>query len=561
MSKHYTNENVFVNVCIYQLNCDSISSLPKTKIIPPIPVINLFYGPNVAYSHLIARPVSHTGPIVECTTRGEAKVALHVTCTDSRIAFTQDLFDASGSSEPLPRRVLRSYERTANGLEISFHVRVPKNGNYALALYSNLDNIGTGSFVPFCYYLVSSKVQTDAIDDFPAVPNDIIGPIYPSFEELFLNFKSGVPSKMSEWKNGMVKTDEVGEAILILGHKRPLTVLTEFHCSVETASLNSFSCVASTGLMTCIIVRIPSKEYANVPFLLKIYASGILHSQQIPSVYVAIILPHGNTSHMEPANQFLQSPSRCWGPAGSNYEKCQITDVTFLHSTSHMKSKCPSQDFVASDPVRSYKGGEDFECTLHHDAPLQLKSRLQQVAPRSQEQQFDQHVCHYKADAKSSSIKIRIPNAGSFVLSIYGSLVEELSGQLAPVLHCAILATKPSSTVTPFPTSFGLWSSSARHLFSPLYPTIPRNKETIVSVFLAKFRKSMRKSDREWEVVSYPEVLFVADGTTPVRAKTSANNHFEWRYVPGPADKVVGVLIKPEEESQSMAYALQFQIE
>ena len=509
---------------------------------------------------MIARPISHPGPIVECTSKGEAKVVMNITAADSNVAIAHDLFNASVSQKAVRHRVIQSYEKTALGIELTLHIRVPQNGNYALAIYSNIENIGSGTFQPFCYYLVSSKDQCDVMDSFPVVPNDVIGAIYPAFSELSLTIEGCLPSKMIDWKHGMVKTDDDGEVMLFLGHEKPLTVLADFSSTADSQSLNKFLCVSTIGKTTCIVARTSSKDYGIVPYLIKVYAADVGVTQQIPSVYTVIVIPH---SANITAEEFFESPSRAWGPIGTNYFKHDITGISFLHSISHIKSKCPLPDFISSDCVRVYKGGDDFEFTLNHVHPLQLKTTLQQIDQTNataEQQPLDNLMCMYKADAKSSSLKIRVPQTGTYTLSVFGSHVDNASGQLSPLIYISIIANKSSSETSPFPTAFGVWAASARLLHQPFSSSLLRNKENTVKLYLAKFEKPYKKSE-EWKIVPYPAVAFVADGTVQIQPKSVIDDVYEWKYAPGPAEKVAGILVKADPTSKSMAYALQFQIE
>ena len=302
---------------MYQINCAEIKNQPETLIVPPIPVVSLFYGPNVANFQVLARPISHTGPVVECNDKGEAKVTMLITHSDPKISFATDLLDKSGNA--LSNQVLQSYESTPHGVDITFIVRVPENGNYALALYSNEQDTSSNTFVPFCYYLVHSKAQNENLGKFPSIPNDIVGVILPNFHDLSLIFKHTYPTADSDVKRGFLKTDEEGEIILVFNHEQPLTILSDFHSSTQSVSFNQYTSVQTIGLTTAVQVRTPSKECGNAsPFVLKVYAAEISNTQQIPSMYVAIVYPFSADIKVDP---FPQSPTKSWGPTTTTTTK------------------------------------------------------------------------------------------------------------------------------------------------------------------------------------------------------------------------------------------------
>ena len=555
-SNKYNEKNIYTNICLYQIDCAATGKIPPgCKAYPPFPIISTFYGPSVRNSQYIARPVSHTGPLVECDAKGEAKVVMTVTAEDPRIAFANDLYDASPARKVISRRVINSMDKTPGNLEITFYIRAPSKGNFALALYSNADDTFSGSFLPFCYYLVKSMNQKEALGDFPEIPNDVVGPIFPKFQESSMRFRFCHPDSNCEWKTGNLYSDEEGECIIGFEHSHPITLIADLSPFDTNENLNSYINVQTTGLITCVIIRTPSKKFGKAGFLLKIYAAEASHDQSIPSVFVGLVYPSGESLDPE---TFPLSPIRAWGPSCLHYTAVGITWMSFENSSWPFKKKCSQSVFSNCAPHRLYDGGTDFEILIKFLAPIQLKTRLEDHCDPTSEG-LDNYMLLSAAESRSAVIRVRFPHPGYFTLIIYGSKIEDSSGQLVPLSYILVQATTPSLCTNPYPTAFGVWASSARNIHNPLNLVLKRNKEVTVKAYIAKFKKS--EDGEDWKEEAYPGVFFVVDGNQPIHPSSTTNNLYEWKYVPGPGEKVAGILVKPEEDSQSMTYALQYAIE
>lgn len=554
-SNKYNEVNIYTNICLYQIDCAATGKpAMNCKVFPPFPNISSFYGPSVFNSECIARPVSHTGPIVECDENGEAKVIIKVTAEDPKIAFAHDLFDSTSSKNAINHRVICSYDKSPTVFQITYFIRAPSKGNFALCLYSNIADTSVGSFVPFCYYLVNSTKAVKS-DDFMKIPNDVIGPIHPNFQEANLRFRFCHPEALCEWKIGKLTSDTDGDCILGFEHPQPITVMADLSCPHATESLNDYVNVQSTGLLTCIVIRTPSNKYENALFLLKIYASEGAPKGNIPCVYVTMITPGKEKLDVE---AFPQSPSKCWGPSPLHYAEVGITWMSFENSVWAFKGKYAQSQFVSSGPCRVYNGGTDFEVFIKSLGPIQLKTKLQNHDDPASDA-LDGFMLLVKGGSQSSVIQVRFPQTGNFTLIVYGSKLENASNQLVPLSYLLIKVTKATNCTNPYPLAFGVWASSARNLISPMNLVLRRNKEYVVKVYLAKYKKS--DDELSWTEVTYPSVMFVVDGNHPVHPVSTANNLYEWKYLPGPGEKLAGVLVKPDASAQAMTYALQYQIQ
>ena len=499
---------------------------------------------------MVARTKSHKGARIECDENGEATVVLSVVAKDKNIAFTHDLYDSAYPTNSLTDRVVHSHS-DHNGLtEVTFFVRVPRPGTYALALFSNVGDTSSTTFTPFCYYLLTSTKQKQESAQFPRIPNKIIGRLQPGFNELSLDFKSCHPQDRCDWRTGILRTDDNGECCLFLSHSTPLTVVVEFSSHVDN-EFSDYASVETTGNSTAVSVRPPVHEIGNSPCCLKIYASKINQSGNLPSVYVGIVFASATNPKVL---SFPQCPIRTWGPAGITSLKYGLKKIEFKNSQSALEKMCDDLNFKIGGPTRNYDGGEDFVLDLELSRPLQLKAKVQNINGNSEN--LENYVLLEKAGPSSAVVRIRFLQTGTFSLVVYACAHDDKSGQLSPLVYSLVSVSAPSSCTLAFPIAFGVWGSSACQLFEPLSLELERNRESTVKLFLAKYQES----DGLWSSAPYSEVMAVVDGNQPVTNVTTSDCNYEWTYFPGPGEKVLGILVKPEADSDAMTYALQFKI-
>ena len=495
---------------------------------------------------MIAQAVSHLGPIVDCDENGEAKVVISVVSKDKDIAFTHDLFDTSIPPQPLPHHAVQSHNGQSN--QITFIARTPKPGNYALALYSNVDDTSSSGFSPFCYYLVTSKKQKAENSKFPPIPNKTVGFLQP-FMDLSLNVKSCYPSDKCDLKNGILGTDDEGECCIVLSHSQLLTVIVEL--SDDQSVFNEHTCIETTGTLTSITVR-PPASHLGMAYCLKIYAAELDQSKNLPSVFVGLIFSHVKQNDIPP---FPQCPLKTWGPAGPTFVKNGVKRVRYRNSKAALRSKYDNPELDLYAPRRIYSGGDDFILELEMTEPLQLKVKVHDVEGGGDDS-VNQSVLLEKPNISSAAVRVRFANPGTFSLVAYGSSQSDQSGQLSPLVYTLVHVTSPSSNTQPFPVVYGIWGSSACQLYYPLSQNLSKEEEVSIKIFLGQFQKQAS----EWSIVPYPEVMAVADGSRPVDLEVSSENMFEWKYFPGLGEQILGILVKPQENSDSMTYALQFKI-
>ena len=485
--------------------------------------------------------------MVECNERGEATVVISVVAKDRNISFTHDLLDSSTPGRLLPKCVVHSFDVDNSGLtNLTFVIRTPKPGNYALSLYSNVDDTSSTTFTPFCFYLVNSIKQKQENLEFPQVANKLVGRIQPSFDTLGLDIVSCYPADINNWKTGILHADNNGECFLLLTHSKPLTIIAEL--SSAQTDYNDFTSVETTGRITAITIRTPVQD----PCCLKIYSADIHQTANLPSVYVAITLP---TLLKGPILPLPQCPVRIWGPSAITSIKYGLTGISFRNSVSTLKDKLDHPTLNESGPTQIYSGGNDLEMDLELSQPLQLKAKLQNLDGSSAN--LENYVLLERANITSATIRFRFLNSGSYSLTVYGCATDDNSGQLSPLVYSAVYVTAPSACTLPFPIGFGIWGGSARHLHSPLTQSLERNKEIDIKLFIAKYQKS----ETGWSTVRYPDVMAVVDGSSPVPIWTTSGCEYAWKYTAGPGEKVLGILIKTAEDADGMTYTLQFTME
>ena len=538
VSNKYSEKDTYTNICLYQINCSEITTTPTITPKPPFPAVNMFYGISALNAQLVARPISHPGAVVDCNENGEACVVINAVAKD--ISFSHDLLDTS-----IPARLLQNYVLYSREDDtVTFTVRTPKRGNYALALYSNVDDTSSNKLTPFCYYLVTSSKQNQEVGGFPSVPNKLVGCIQPSFDALSLDNILCHPADGNNWKSGILHTDCDAECCIVFSHSKPLTIIAELMSAEIDHS--DYTSVETNGRTTAVTIRAPVQD----PCSLKIYAAELSQAMNLPSVYVAIVFSKPQHATLSP---LPQCSIRTWGPAGITAVKYGLTGLNFRNSVSALQ-KCNVSDFVHSGPTRIYNGGGDFELDLILTEPLQLKAKLQNLDGNPEN--LENFVFLSKADLNSATVRIRFSNTGSFLLVVYGCAIDDTSGQLSPLAYSLVHVRALSDCTSLFPVAFSVWGASARQLFSPLDQVLQRNREVVVKAFLAKYQRS----DDGWVTDNYPEVMAVVDGSSPVTTMCVEGSEYEWKYVAGPGENVFGILVKSEEDSDAMTYALQFKV-
>ncbi|XP_076823906.1 uncharacterized protein LOC143469916 isoform X2 [Clavelina lepadiformis] len=560
LSKKYSDENTFTNVCLYQINCQSVKQIRNNSLIqPPLPIANGQYGPYLGDVGLLAVSMSHPGPVVECDQKGEAKVVFTLTESWKNASFTQELCDVKhGSTSALNGWVLHALNQKGNSKEVIFHIKAPTNGNYLLTLYHNWDQFAEAknTFSAFCQYLVVSRMQVDSNkgNPFPEIPNGRLGSIQPDFNNANLELVSGSPL-LGEWRSGIMKTDAHGECRLLFKHQEPLTFVANLTSSNSTSSLDEYCAVETTGSYTAITVRAPVQLCGQVSFALRIYAALLDQTQNIPSVFTALVIP----ASVHPVKPLPQAPTRSWGPSGLRFYSHGIQNVRFQNSSSELVTfKTLPKDVQASAPCRIYQGGDDFEMVMSTTRPLQFKAKLIPLDDNAKkgENSSEDFVFFGNADAYSTCLQLRFAHDGLYSLVVYGSELDDTSGQLVPLMYVLVDATAISTCTIPFPKAFGVWTSSAHTLFSPNSIEILRNKENFIKVYLGRFQKPS-SSEVEWSVVPFQEVALF-NGTQRLPPVSPSPGLYEWNYVPGPGETIVGVIVKSDENS--MTFSMQFKV-
>ena len=558
LSRKYSENNLFTNICFYLINCANVASKAERIVHPPFPIINSSYGINIVSSQLIALPLSHAGPIVDCDEHGQVSITFKVVSKESDIHFAHDLLDSSLNSRNqakiLPSCIVHSIYKRFGEKEMSLFLQVPQPGNFALALYSNYKNPSSNAFSPFLFYLISTRNLRQVPNIIlPPVPNCKIGVLQPGFDNLSLTIKSCYPANRCSWETGIFNTDVSGECIVIFSHPNFITVIAELS-TAKCDDLSSYATVETTGRISAITVRPPVQiNKSNNLFCLKVYAAELDRTRSLPSVYVAFIFAQGEDGASDP---LPQSSLRSWGPAGAMFFKNGLKTITYHNSSSCLSKAISESEVDLHGPTRTYGGGEDFILQLDMDAPIRIQAKLQGTG-KDCDGNYESFVFLEKADTASAFIRVRFVKSGTFSLIVYGSVMDDASGQLSPLVYTLVKVTSFSTCTLPFPVTFNVWGSSARHLYSPLQLELNKNQETALKIFLANYKKT----DSGWQSVPYSDVVALVDEKNPIPLSSSSNCEYEWKFLPGCGEKVISVLAKLEEDSKSLTYVMQFKID
>ena len=548
-------EKYFSNLCLYQIETPEEGiNFEYENIRPPIPKARVSFGPNILTFLKIARPLSHTGPVIECGVQGEAKVVFLTFGNNTSLNF--DLIPAKGGP-PLRQRVLQSVDQLFDKKVIAFYIRTPSVGNYCFIVYSNAGLPSPKSYKPFCYYLVSSKQQAGSAEPFPKISNDLVGRIYPTYADLNVTVAC-YPNSESAWKNGLLSTDENGECILEINHVEPLHMVADLVPSdLPTKNIAHYTSVETTGRTTCIIVRTSSAHFGEIPFILKLYGKQVESGRRLPCFFVAMVFPSAPGIQCQ---SFPQSPVRCFGPSENHWKNNEIEKVVFCNSKSFIENKCRSA--VAAKitwPHRLYDSGEDLKIELSYNVPLQLKGKLLFLDTEDKRENLDNFIFLTQSGASSAVMHARFPYPGHFGVTLFGCKVDENSNQLSPFGYFLINALKASDSSVPFPATYKVWSASARNFYCPMTGKLAPEEEVEFTVYLEKFVKS---DDGSWSTTPYPLVLFVVDEKDKIHPEKSKEEPgmYRWKYTPNSDHSLAGLLVKKEEEADVMSYALQFRI-
>nr|XP_026693620.1 hillarin [Ciona intestinalis]XP_026693621.1 hillarin [Ciona intestinalis] len=527
LSKKYSEDNLFTNCCLYQINCDVVKR-GNYDVTPPFPKVTSYYGPGLLSQQCGIETLSHNGPIVDCDVSGVAEVVVRLP-SNGDVTFTQDLHDAT-SANPLPDHSFHSIHVNGGWCEVTFLALPPSNGCYTLTLYISTNN--DGKYSSFCHYLVNSKVARGEV--FPAVPNCRVGDIGASL--VGMKLVSSCPADIKDVTSGFVSNLIHGDLTITFNHAEPLLIIANLS---TTNDETSEVLIETSGFSSTLVVRPPIKWNQNF-VLLKVYAARIDKTQNIPSVFNVLMKFEKDSITPTPLHH---PPTHIWGP-NPMFHQLGVKAVTYDNTSPYLPT------YPLNSPRRLYNGGKDMTINLTLVQPLQLRSKLMKLNGNPQpcedmsfvrtSQQSNAHIC------------TRFSEPGDYSLVVYGANMADDGQQLSPILYTFISATTSSSCIQAYPSSQGMWVRSVCHLTSPMVGTIMRGEEHPVCFKIGGWRDGV--------VMSYPVVMMLVDGQHEVEPDVHNDIEYEYKYHPSPADKVVGIVVKVDETSQSMSYVLQFKI-
>ncbi|XP_039257624.2 uncharacterized protein LOC120334225 [Styela clava] len=570
MSKKFSDEEVFTNIALYQINCPKLKSKGKhtpkdpTNVLPseisaPFPEVNMPWGPPTGPRALAVSPMSHGGPIITCDKNGEATLVMQI-LRGENLCFLQQLYEADGRVDTTKQALqdnavhLTTMTRSQHRAVV-FCIRTPHSGNFSLNLYLNTES--EGNFTGFCNYLVVSPSQSKQAVPFPIVPNGDLGPnakicrdlgIFPRAFNKYVTHNAG--KFLSDFGESWIQTNEENMALITFTHSEPMVFLADLsgtgRCAGADLSRNIL--IEDTGKKVRIIIHPPKFDHDSPECALKVFAAPATQKTGIPVVYTAFVQNASKEPKLLP-----QSPTKRWGP-GTNNLDAEFSVVSILNSEPSWTVDC-EDDGKDPTPCQMYKGGKDIVFQFALKRPLILKpvfSIIQQNG--SFTEVGDGFSLISKMDHLSVTLSIRIPKAGDYCLSLFGGDSSGQSVQLLPLYYSLLSATASSECTSQFPRSFPIWNSSISHLHSPSSKDLQRNNVNKISVSISERLDTTSRP--------YTKVMLLTDKSQAVSpSRTDANiNLYEWEYVPGPGEKIVSLVVQKTAQDSSLTYALQFDV-
>lgn len=549
LSKQFCPDGFYNNLCIYQITCSEVN-LANGSCKPPFPIVNESYGPNLTTSEFGLKPVSHTGPNVECDERGEATVVMTTSGSAEDCVFSGDLRDAESSVQE--NSVVHTVVESSSENRLIVYVRPPQKGNYALTLYSNMKSHDGKTLTSFCHYLISSqKLRASKTEPFPQVPNGKLGVLQPAFSKVGLMLRSCMPQNTTSYH--WLEPDKHGECMFVFQHTQPLSFMVNL--ATHSSSFNDYALVQTDGKHTVVIARVPPALEDGKVLRLKVFAAPSDQARDIPSVYTSFIACKNANPDAQP---WPQVPSRVWGVVIDKWTGLSVTSLRYLTSNTAVarRTDIDVEGFIAS--YITYAGGNDMEIQLQHSIPLQLKPKLTKVNPMNRTgTAFENQVIARKNTATSTVFALRLPEPGYYSLSFYGEKADVNKAQLAPIFHCLIEAESPTVCADRFPEAFALWTTSCSELRAPLIGSLKRNKPVAVKITLGCFSKN---AEETYTVNPFRKVLLVIDGNTSVEPKSSSGCDYEWQYNCMGEEEKLAVAVQASATKSAVNFVLEFEM-
>jgi len=486
MSKRPGQDSLFNIVAIYQLNCDEHESTPESDFRPLFPKICSYYGFSQHGFEIGLAKVTPIDSLISCDKYGEGKVTVLYSKPESKeefIEFAHSLYPSeSEQTKPLKDRILQSVSYRDNRFLVTFRIRLPNEGNFALILYFNR-NKQIPRFTDFAHYLVSWRKNTFPNNpSFPKLPGGKLGPISPNFEKLSLRLVGVFPAESNDINDGCLNVNESGEGMICFEHSEPVAFMVE---KVDEMVESMIEC---TQFYSFITVRVQPKDTRKT-FLLKIFGSKVNKVDGIPQVYQFMVFadkPAKRSQHLP------LCPVYYWGAVQNKLQDRKTTVTGFTNSVSWTQSKFRIKSNDDLVPCRLYAGGEDLQLFFKYKTPYPMKPTLKMIEHSGQEINFDRYCISQLADSSNSTIRARFPKKGVYSLAVFaGSFDDEDTRQntLTSVFYSLIVVDIESAIVKPFPHTFSLWTSSYHQLITGLDDTFfKRGEESVLKVnFLVNF--------------------------------------------------------------------------
>lgn len=566
MSKKYSDNGIFTNVCLYQINCPKLTTTkfsPKnlkdikvSEIYAPFPVVNMPWGPPANPDLIRVIPVSHSSPVISCDEEGEATVLMETIGENDSLFFLAQLASVGSGAinNALSNRVVHFKTVTTEGRRlVVFRMRTPVTGTYSLTLYqrSSDGQQQESEFTGFCNYLVVSHAQSKPAPPYPPVPNGTLGPVEYYCQQLGIS--PVVSGKLTQKLAGVsydsasawIEPDKNGEAFVSFDNLQPMNVLVDMQGTDPTADVPNRVIIQNLHKKTIIAVRPPERTENGKEYVVKIYASPLIVTSGIPTVFHCIV-----SASKKMATQF---------PAVKNVGRTNhVEALDFSRSKYSNSEPMFSHDFGMENtnpsPCRIYKGGDDFILTFAKKDVVNFVINLVEMETSSQE---ENQALISGNSLSVVTLRIRIPKPGNYLTTVFAAHLGEQS--LLPVHSVWIKATSASVCNEKYPQAFsGIWPTNFVELFYPLSKNLKRNSVNKIKIALAM----LSKNDSGLICLPFPNVMMLTDQSAPVYPnKHDKETHiFEWEYLPGPGEQNLSLVAQASSESQSLSYVLKFDV-